>query len=184
MKRIVPLVLAAAVLGLSTLGCGLFGSPTPDDTAPPAVQPPPTQVPPTVPPPEPTMPPFVGGECDSRSTRIDANVSYDENMHSTTQSYPANCLYYCLWIPEAMSNLTIGISDFDVDLDLYVGYGSMEAVSGSEVEQGETYTWKSNDYGTGDEQVSIRNPEGGVYYIEVCSYEGSASPFKLETGLR
>jgi hypothetical protein len=183
MKRIVPLILAAAVLGLSILGCGPFGGSPTSDTAPPAVAPPATEVPPTARP-EPTTPPFVGGECDSRSTRVDVNVSYDENMHSTTQSYPANCLYYCLWIPEAMSNLTIGVYDFDVDLDLYVGYGSMDAVSGSEVEQGETYTWKSNDYGTDDEQVSIRNPEGGVYYIEVCSYEGSASPFRLETALR
>ncbi len=112
------------------------------------------------------------------------NVSYEQQMHATDQGYPANCLYYCLWIPDNQSNLSISIADFNTDLDLYIGQGEFESVVGADVVYNETYMWKSNEFGTVDEFVSINNPVGGVYYIEVCSYEGEASPFVLSTELR
>ena len=166
-------------------------SPTPAPPTETPIPPSPTPVPPTPTPAEPTQTPlpppptepFVPGTCDSRSTPIDANTTYNLNMHSTTAGYPANCLYYCLWIPDG-GNLLIGIYDFNVDLDLYVGYGSMEAVDGVRPVWGETYDWMSNSYGTGDEEVNIPGPRSGAYYIEVCSYQGTASPFRLETSFR
>ena len=166
-------------------------SPTPAPPTATAIPPSPTPAPATPTPAEPTVTPlpppptepFVPGACDSRSTPIDANTVYNLNMHSTTASYPANCLYYCLWIPDG-GNLLIGIYDFNVDLDVYVGYGSMEAVDGVRPVWGDTYDWMSNSYGTGDEEVNIPGPRTGAYYIEVCSYGGTASPFRLETSFR
>ncbi len=130
------------------------------------------------------VPPLVGEACDSRAMQIEANSSYDLQMHTATGDYPANCLYYCLPVPDGQTSLAIDLRDFDVDLDLYVGYGSIETVQGAELVEGETFYWKSNEGGTDDELVNISSPDGGLYYIEVCSYDGTASPFELSTSLR
>jgi hypothetical protein len=82
-----------------------------------------------------------------------------------------SCEVYCLWVPEG-SSLEIGISGFDVDLDLYVDiyYSVLQFEVNSR--------WESNAFGTEDEQVAIQNP-GGRYYMQVCSYEGLSSDFFL-----
>jgi hypothetical protein len=52
------------------------------------------------------------------------------------------------------------------------------------------YGWYSNDLGTGDESVTIGNPESSeAYYIEVCPYFGEGeqargSTFDVDTTLR
>lgn len=186
MKSHSVLLLGIIAVLIGTMGCRLLPIPPAATPVPPAATPIPpiaTPVPPAATTVPPTPIPFVGGACDDRATPIEPNTPYSEHMHSTTQSYPANCLYYCLWIPDGLGSLMIRISDFSVDLDLYVGYGEFDTIFGSEIVHGETYTWKSNEFGTGDEEVNISNPEGGVYYIEVCSYEGEASSFQLETEL-
>jgi hypothetical protein len=190
MKRYL-LGLAAILLVIAALGCSfedIIGQLGNTEGKPPVV----TEVPrptelrePTEPPPTPTATSVhvpVPSECDSPATPIQANTTLNLNMHSTSQSYPANCLYYCFAIADA-GRLDIGIYNFSVDLDLYVGYGSIEAVDGVVPEWGESYDWMSNDFGTGDEEVTIPNPEAGTYYIEVCSYEGEASPFRLVTSV-
>lgn len=116
-----------------------------------------------------TSEPFVGGSCDAATERIEMGLSYTK--HVTAGSYPDNCAVYCLWVPEG-NRLEIGISDFDIDLDIYV---DMDLTV---LAYGDHGMWESNDYGTGDEQVSIGNPEGR-YYIQVCSYEALASDFTL-----
>lgn len=88
-------------------------------------------------------------------------------------TYPDTCGIYCLWVPQG-SSLEIGISDYDVDLDLYVD------VDLSVLEYGDHGQWTSNDYGSGDELVRIPDP-GGRYYIQVCSYEAVQSDFRLQT---
>ena len=104
------------------------------------------------------------------------------SITSTTEPYPANCTYYCLWMPGGASSLDIGISGFEVDLDLYVGYGDISLVLGAE--PGDS-GWLSNSYGTGDELVSIPNPgSDGAYYIEVCSYDGQGSNFQIQATTR
>lgn len=129
--------------------------------------------------------PVVGqGECDARATRIEPNALSRREMRSTSSPYPANCLYYCLWVPEGGETLDIAISDLAADLDLFVGFGEFSSVVGVEPTQSVSYTWKSNGYGTQDEAVRIPAPQTGMYYIEVCSYEGEATPFNLSTRLR
>jgi hypothetical protein len=128
--------------------------------------------------------PAVGGECDARSTRILANTAYSLRMEATADPYPSNCLYYCMWLPDAGEALEISLADALADLDLFVGYGSMEAIAGVDVVEGQTYTWKSNTPGTGNEALQIASPAAGVYYLEVCSYEGEATDFRLASSLR
>ena len=111
--------------------------------------------------PQNTATPFAGGECDSRTERIDMDVRY--NNHITGGYYPEGCYMYCLWVPTGKS-LTIGISDFSIDCDLYVDKDL------SVLEFSDHGAWQSNDYGTGDEQVTISNPDGR-YYVQVCTYD-------------
>jgi hypothetical protein len=101
-------------------------------------------------------------------------------MNTSTQqgveagNYPDSCRYYCLWVPEDGNSLEIGISSFDIDLDMYVDT-DLSVLTFED--HGE---WESNAYGDGDESVSIDNPSGR-YYIQVCSYEGLASSFTLSS---
>ena len=80
--------------------------------------------------------------------------------------------------------MTVEIRDFDVDLDIYVAWNDYEGITGSAPVYGESYTWKSNAYGSADESITVDSPEAGPYYIEVCSYTGEASPYELETSWR
>ena len=75
------------------------------------------------------------------------------------------CPVFCLWVPEGRE-LDIRILDFTIDLDLYVDKDLSSLMSQSIDEA----KWVSNAYGTGDERISISNPDGR-YYIQVCSYE-------------
>ena len=122
-------------------------------------------------------------ECDQSSTRIEVNTLSHLEMRATSSPYPANCLYYCLWVPETGGSLEIAIADFVADLDLFVGFGDLTSLAGIDPTPGVSYDWKSNQYGTRDEAVTIPAPEAGVYYIEVCSYEGDPTPFDLSTRL-
>jgi hypothetical protein len=87
--------------------------------------------------------------------------------HITGGPYPETCPMYCLWVPQG-SQLKIGISDFDIDLDIYVDRDI------SVLEYSDHGQWQSNAYGTGDEEVTVYNPDGR-YYIQVCSYSSSRS---------
>jgi hypothetical protein len=99
-------------------------------------------------------------------------------MNTTTQQsvveggYPQSCSHFCLWVPDSGSSLDIGISRFNVDLDLYVDTDL------SVIELDDHGQWESNNYGSGNESVTIENP-GGRYYIQVCSFEGKASTFNM-----
>ena len=118
---------------------------------------------------------FVGGDCDSGTTRLQMNSRASGSISAGT--YPDTCTVFCLWVPDDGSGLDIGISGFDVDLDMYVD-------TNLSVLQFEDHgQWESNDYGTGDESVSISSP-GGRYYIQVCSYEGLASTFSIDSDHR
>jgi hypothetical protein len=191
-RRTGLLILVASLLFLASLACG---GPT-EPTNPPQ-PPPPTEVlivvEPTMPPeptlaPEPTeappLPVDYTCECDPRAEPIDINTTIPLNMHTATGGYPANCQYWCACVPGGGSALDIGITDFTVDLDMYVAWNDFEGITGETPVYGESYTWMSNAYGTGDEWVDVTNPVEGPYYIEVCSYEGDPSPYNLVTELR
>jgi len=115
---------------------------------------------------------FVSGECDGSTIPIDMNTTYQHQVEQG--SYPASCSFYCLWVPESGSSLEIGISRFGVDLDMYVDT-NLSVLASSETGTGR---WESDNYGSGNESVTIGNPSGR-YYIQVCSYEGEASTFNL-----
>jgi hypothetical protein len=115
---------------------------------------------------------FSGGDCDSDSIRVDMNTTTQQSV--SAGNYPDSCKYYCLWVPDDGSKLEIGISNFDIDLDMYVDT-DLSVLTFEDHGQ-----WESNAYGDGDESVSINNP-GGRYYIQVCSYEGLASNFNFSS---
>lgn len=119
--------------------------------------------------PTPTPTPYLGGDCDPNTERVVINTSVPMSVSGGT--YPDTCEIYCLWVL-AGSSLEIGISDFDVDLDIYVDTDL------SVLEYGDRGEWRSNAYGTVDELVLIPEP-GGRYYIQVCSYEALPSDFIL-----
>jgi hypothetical protein len=103
------------------------------------------------------------------------------HLDATNEPYPANCTYYCLSIPGGTSTLVVDLTGMEADLDLFVGYGGVEAVTGRVPEQGVSYDWMSNEFGTVDENVTVSGPPTELpYYIEVCSYESLESDFQLE----
>jgi hypothetical protein len=153
------------VLGMASIACGLSAGDVPTPGA---------------------LTPGGGGDgaCDVRARQIEVNRLYREDMPAATGAYPSNCLYYCLPVREPGGSLTIEVRNASTDLDLFVGMGSMESVSGEQLVEGETYTWKSNQPGDADERVEVSPPPAGLYYLEVCSYEGESTPFELEARLR
>jgi len=190
-RRTGPVILVTGLLFLAALACAGPTEPTnpPQPTLPPV---PPTAVPllpePTLAP-EPTSAPQqldldYTCECDSRAEPIDINTTIPLNMHQATGGYPANCQYWCACVPGGGSGLDIGITDFNVDLDIYVAWNDYDGITGQTPVYGESYTWMSNDFGTSDEWVSVDNPQEGPYYVEVCSYEGDPSPYNLVTEVR
>ena len=121
------------------------------------------------------VPSFTGGECESGSTRLQHNTRASGQITGT--AYPETCTVFCLWVPDGGSSLGITISDFDVDLDMYVDTNL------SVLQYEDHGEWESNDFGTDDESVSIPSP-GGRYYIQVCSYEGLPSSFSINSDYR
>jgi hypothetical protein len=132
----------------------------------------------------PTAEGAASGSCEEGARLVQANRLYREELPASTGPYPSNCIYYCIWVREPAGDLTIDIRDASADLDLFVGLGSIEAVSGEQLVEGETFMWKSNQPGNVDERVEISPAEAGMYYLEVCSYEGESTPFELEARLR
>ena len=121
--------------------------------------------------------------CDDPAQPIAGNSPTSAQLAATTDPYPANCNYYCTEVPSGKSSLDIALRNLTEDLDLYVGFGSIAVLQGSDLTQGENYTWKSNEFGTADENVTVDSPEAGTYYIEICSYEGKASDYQIEVSV-
>ncbi|OFW52479.1 MAG: hypothetical protein A2V75_04435 [Actinobacteria bacterium RBG_16_70_17] len=117
--------------------------------------------------------------CDAPAVAIGLGMAVESALEATSDPYPATATYYCVGVPPGTDRVTIDLTGLSADLDLYVGFGSIESVQGFQSEAGETYDWLSNQFGTADEHVEITDPEAGVYYIEVVSYAGEASAFTL-----
>ena len=118
-------------------------------------------------------------ECDTPAEQIDPGRPVDSEIEPTGEPYPANATYYCIAIPSGIDRVTIDLVGMIADLDLFVGFGSIESVQGTELDQGDTFDWMSNEFGIVDERVVIDGPQPGVYYIEITSYEHEFSPFTL-----
>jgi hypothetical protein len=144
---------------------------TPTLLPPIAIPPTETTVPPTAIPPT----PFVAGECDPTSERIDMDMSYSK--HITGGSYPETCPMYCLWTPPG-SQLLIKVSDFSINLDFYVDQ-NLSVADYSDF--GQWYAHSTAE--TGSEEVTISDPDGR-FYIQVCAYSPYTSDetdFNLST---
>ena len=113
--------------------------------------------------------PLNEGVCDPSIDRVGMNTRVSKRVQGSSSS--VSCEAFCLCVPDG-SRLDIGISDFVVDLDIYVD------VDLSILEPQDNGRWESDAFGTVDEQVSIQNP-GGCYYMKVCSYEGEPGTFIL-----
>jgi hypothetical protein len=180
MKKGFAIIPIAVMLLVPMLACDTVASPTstpiPSPTNTPIPSPTNTPVPSPTNTPEPTPTytpePFIGGECHPGAEPIEMNLDISGQVFGGP--FPNNCTEFCLWVPDDGTRLEITISDFNVDLDLYVDQ-DYEVLQSSSIGEAE---WESIDFGTGDESVSIYNP-GGRYYIQVCSYEGIASGFQL-----
>jgi len=116
--------------------------------------------------------------CDSPAAPLAIGASATGDIQAG-QQYPNNARYFCVNVPAGTSSLTLEVSNMSADLDLYVGSGSIGSVQGVNLEEGDTYQWKSNEFGTGAERVQITNPAAGIYYAEIVSYQGEASSFTI-----
>ena len=116
-----------------------------------------------------TLEPPTVGDCDPATDLVGINTRVSTRVLGG--SYPDSCEMFCLWVPNG-SRLEIGISDFVVDLDIFVD-------SDLSILQYEDHgRWQSDAYGTVNEQVTILNP-AGRYIFKVCSFEGDPATFTL-----
>ena len=111
---------------------------------------------------EPTA--FVGGDCQSGTTRLPMNTSVSGYINAG-DVFEETIAMYCLWVPDGGTSLVIGIRDFSIDFDIYVSSSYEEIMSPSGFGQ-----YYSNEGVAGTpEQVTISNP-GGRYYVQVVSW--------------
>lgn len=165
MKRTINCITFIVCLFISA--CGPAGGSSSTPTPRPSNTPRPTETPqPTA---TDTPVPYLGGDCDPGTVRVVMDTSVQ--MSVTGGTYPDICAIYCLWVPDGQL-LEIGISNFDVDLDVFVDTDL------SILEYDDRGMWRSNAYGAVDELITIQDP-GGRYYVQVCSYEALPSDFTL-----
>lgn len=125
--------------------------------------------------PSPTSTPPVA--CESPAVEIRLGQEVRSRIAATSRPYPANATYYCVNVPEGTRQVTMTLGGMSVDLDLYVAYGTIRLLQGADISGGENYQWKSNEFGTVAEHVTLSRPQAGMYYIEIVSYEGEGSDF-------
>jgi hypothetical protein len=122
----------------------------------------------------------LAANCDAPAVPLALGSSVSGNIPAAA-NYPANARYYCINVGQGVQSLTIDLTGMSVDLDLYVGSGNIASVQGIDISAGENYEWKSNEFGTVDEHVTIANPQPGIYYAEIVSFQGQASDYTLST---
>lgn len=118
---------------------------------------------------------FQPGPCADGTTPLLMN----ERMNGSIAGgmYPDSCTVFCLWVPDNGRQLEIEISGYSEDLDMYVDQ-DLNILQYDDFGQ-----WYSREGGSVNESVSIDNP-GGRYYIQVCSYEGTPSDFRINSNYR
>lgn len=122
-----------------------------------------------------------GAPAQAPATAIQPNQSYNQTMLENYEEYPGGCQYYSLPVSAGYSQLDIQMTGMSTDLDLYVQY---EDPNFSSEAESDSDSWYSRESDSADEQVSISSPQAGTYYIEICSFEGEASPYTLSTTLQ
>lgn len=116
--------------------------------------------------------------CESPATAIAIGATVNADI-TAADAYPANARYYCFEAPAGSGAINISVSGMTSDLDLFVGSNGIASVQGVQLEQGQTYEWMSNLQGTATDSVQINAPRAGIYYVEIVSFTGAASPYTL-----
>lgn len=117
--------------------------------------------------------------CEAPAQPAALGATVESELRATTAPYPANATYYCVSVPDGAQSLTLELGGLSADLDLYVAHGTIRTLQGADISGGENFQWKSNAFGNGDERVVIDAPQPGIYYVEIVSYEGNGSRFRL-----
>lgn len=107
-------------------------------------------------------------DCEPGTLPLAANESLQGTI-SGGNTYETKYVIYCLDVPEGGSSLTIGLRDFNVDLDLYINQDYQTLLASDDL--GEFY---SRESGTVPEEVTIPNA-GGRYYIQIFMYDDNAT---------
>jgi hypothetical protein len=90
--------------------------------------------------------------------------------------FPDNTASYSLEVP-AGTRVTLGIREFETDLDLYADTDASLFQQGRDSDE-DMGTYQSNQYGNGKaEQITLEQP--GTYYIQVVSFEALADSFTI-----
>jgi hypothetical protein len=111
---------------------------------------------------------FQPGDCEPGTQQL----LMDESLQATIaggSTYESKYVIYCLWVPDGGSSLTIGLRDFNVDLDLYINQDYQTLLASDNL--GEYY---SRESGTTPEEVTIPGA-GGRYYIQIFMYDDNAT---------
>jgi hypothetical protein len=111
---------------------------------------------------------FQPGNCEPGTQQL----LMDESLQATIaggSTYESKYVIYCLWVPDGGSSLTIGLRDFNVDLDLYINQDYQTLLASDNL--GEYY---SRESGTTPEEVTIPGA-GGRYYIQIFMYDDNAT---------
>jgi hypothetical protein len=116
------------------------------------------------------------GSCDEPADDLAIGVAYEGEIEATPDPYPANAHYFCVEVPDGASSLVFELSNLEADLDIYVGFGSIESVQGLDAG---SWEWAGQEFGTTPEYVEIANPESGIYYIEIFDYDQAGSTYTL-----
>ena len=111
---------------------------------------------------------FQPGDCESGTEQLLMNETLQATINGGS-TYETKYVIYCLWVPDGGSSLTIGLRDFNVDLDLYINQDYQTLLASDNL--GEYY---SRESGTTPEEVTIPSA-GGRYYIQIFMYDDNST---------
>jgi hypothetical protein len=109
-------------------------------------------------------------------TTLALGIPYEGVIEATPAPYPANARYFRVEVPPGANALVFTLTDLEADIDLYVGYGSLDSVQGLDAG---SWDWAGQEFGATPEYIEIASPKGGVYYLEVFDYDRAGSTFTL-----
>ncbi len=106
------------------------------------------------------------GECAPPAIEIPLDGSIDSEIVGKSQD-PLPRRYFCVQVPQGLSNLTVQISGLEGNLDLFV-------------RRTQPAEWMDLSRGGDSRTVLIENPVAGAYYVTVAgALTGAGSPFTL-----
>ena len=68
------------------------------------------------------------GDCDPPAQPVELDTPMIGYLEATADEYPANALYFCVEVPSGTTVLYFTLAGLDTDLDIYIGFGSIDTV--------------------------------------------------------